>query len=82
MVDEKEKQSLDLGEMSKQVAGKQKRLRGLDINIRGKKADIANYSDVAFAEMPSLFIEDDGRRSPFLRVVTEKGSYRIKLEKI
>ena len=77
------KESLDPREMSKRVEGKAGKLRGIEINIRGEKETINKYKDKAFLEMPHFLIEDDdGRRAPFLRVVTEKGSYRIKLEKI
>ena len=82
MAQENEKQSLDPREISARAKGESKRFRGIEVTIRGKKEDIDKYKDVAFLEMPHFLIEDDGRRAPFLRVVTEKGSYRIKLDKI
>lgn len=57
-----------------------KKLRGFSFEIIGKKEDIDEYKDVAFLEIPELLIERD-HKGPFLRVVTEKGHYRIRLEK-
>ncbi len=57
-----------------------KKLRGLSIQITGKKEYIDEYKDVAFLEMPESLIERD-YKGPFLRVVTEKGHYRIRLER-
>lgn len=57
-----------------------KKLRGILIEIESDC--LKEIKDVAFVEIPRFLIEEDGRRSPFLRVVTEQGSYRIKVEKI
>lgn len=53
------------------------RLRGHLIQIQG---DLSRFSDIAYLEMPEFLIERD-QKGPFLRVVTEKGHYRIRLEK-
>ena len=56
------------------------RLRGVDVSILGDRDDIANFEDVAFLEMPDLLVEQDAD-GPFLKVVTEKAHYKIRLEK-
>ena len=80
MEKEDKKESLDPRAMSAQVKGIPKKLRGIKVRLKGDKETIEQFKDVAFLEMPELLIERD-HKGPFLRVVTEKGHYRIRLEK-
>lgn len=61
----------------KRKIAREKKLRGQLIQFQG---DISQFTDIAYLETPELLIERD-RKGPFLRVVTEKGHYRIRLEK-
>jgi hypothetical protein len=56
---------------------KPKSIRGISVSLKGA---LPKIEDVAFIEMPKFLIEVD-RIGPFLRVITEKGHYRIRLEK-
>ena len=53
-------------------------LRGIDISILGDREDIAKFEDQAFLEMPDFLVEHDVD-GPFLKVVTERAHYKIRL---
>lgn len=65
-------------EKGKWVEGTLSELRGININILGDRKDIAAFKDVAFLEMPEFLVEHDVD-GPFLRVVTERAHYKIRL---
>ena len=66
-----------IAEMLLRTAGKPKILRGILIQIEG---DCSKFKDVAFLEMPHVLVEHDADGA-FLKVVTEVGHYKIRLEK-
>ena len=54
------------------------KLRGIDISILGDRDVIDKFEDEAFLEMPEFLVEHDAN-GPFLKVVTEKAHYKIRL---
>ena len=65
-------------EKEKRVEGLPSTLRGITVNLLGDRDVIAEFKDVAFLEMPDFLVEHDAD-GPFLRVVTERGHYQIRL---
>lgn len=56
------------------------RVRCFAIEFKGDQERFAKSPDLAFMELNDFFVERD-RAGPFLRVVTETGHYRIRLER-
>lgn len=56
------------------------KVRAFEIVFKGDQERFAKAPDFAFMEVNDFFVERD-RKGPFLRVITEKGHYRIRLEK-